>query len=181
MHDVSTSDPVLATALQRTLEILPLLFSKLWMKCETWALGFLAQAAGEGVLLPWSRLWSCGLGALLETAGVAVPWSIGAFVFEGCCKASVSRTCHRLSPQAGFLFKYKEVLSGAYLSVQTCGKVLGDGTFCTCWPRVSVWAWVMMELALSSSSSTVSALPSWFALVGWNRAFIFPCLCFLPW
>lgn len=42
------------------------------------------------------------------------------------------------SPHRLGFFKYKEVLSGTYLSVQTGGKVLGDGTFCTCWPRVSV-------------------------------------------
>ena len=83
---------------------------KLWMKHETWALGILTQAAGEGVLLPWSRLWfttvwPCNLpGKLLVCLYLwedHLKASLGAFVIERCCKDSILRTCHTVSQEDG--------------------------------------------------------------------------------
>lgn len=73
--------------------------------------------------------------ALVPLLKLLVRLYLGALVhlsLQGSLKP-VSPVPAIVSPQAGFFFKYKEVLSGAYLSVQTCSKVLGDGTFCTCW------------------------------------------------
>lgn len=111
--------------------------------------------------------------------------SLGAFALMGAVKpvspGPATDSHHRLVCLFVCFFSTREVLPGAYLSVQICSKALRCGTFCTCWPVFSAWGRVAMELSLPNSSSPISALLSWFALVGWNRAFTFPSLCFWHW